>query len=301
MSRPAPRRLETALLTAATLVAFAFNSILTRLALGRGTIDAAGFTAVRLAAGALVLAVLAREAAGSWRPLRPRGLVGPLTLFAYAAPFSFAYLRIGAATGALALFGTVQLTMIGWDVAHGARPAARTWLGIILAMLGLSALTLPAAGRPDPLGLLLMVVAGVAWAAYSLQGRRATDPLAANARAFLWSLPPALLLAAVTLGPAAWSGGGLVLAATSGAVTSGLGYAVWYRALQGLTATRAAIVQLGVPVIAALSAVALLGESLDLRLVSSGALVIGGVALALTARPGRSRADAGRPVPGLES
>ena len=113
MSSPEPRRLETALLTAATLVAFAFNSILTRLALGRGTIDAAGFTAVRLAAGALVLAVLARGAAGSWRPLRPRGLVGPLTLFAYAAPFSFAYLRIGAATGALALFGTVQLTMIG--------------------------------------------------------------------------------------------------------------------------------------------------------------------------------------------
>jgi drug/metabolite transporter (DMT)-like permease len=207
-----------------------------------------------------------------------------LALFAYAAPFSFAYLRVGAATGALALFGTVQLSMIGWGVAHGERPAPRTWLGLILAASGLSALTLPAARRPDPLGLLLMVVAGVAWAAFSLQGRRATEPLAANARAFLWSLPLALPLAAVAGDPAGWSAAGVALAATSGAVTSGLGYAVWYRALRGLTATKAAVVQLGVPVIAAVAAVALLGEPLDLRLVSSGALVIGGLALALSAR-----------------
>jgi len=288
LNHPPPRRLETALLTAATLTAFAFNSILTRLALGRGLIDASGFTAVRLAAGALVLALLVRRAAGSWRPLRWPGLSGPLALFAYAAPFSFAYLRIGAATGALALFGTVQLTMIGWGVAHGERPGARTWLGLLLAAIGLSALTLPAARRPDLPGLLLMLVAGAAWAAYSLQGKRATDPLAANARAFLWSLPLALPLAAVTFDPAAWSAGGLLLAVTSGAVTSGLGYALWYRVLRGLTATRAAIAQLCVPVIAAAAAVVLLGESLDLRLVSSGALVLGGVALALTARSYRS-------------
>jgi drug/metabolite transporter (DMT)-like permease len=284
LSGPRSLRLQTALLTAAALTAFAFNSILTRLALGRGLIDAAGFTTVRLAAGALVLALLVRREAGSWRPLRWPGPSGPMALFAYAAPFSFAYLRIGAATGALALFGTVQLSMIGWGVWHGERPATRTWLGLILAAIGLSALTLPAARRPDPLGLLLMVVAGVAWAAYSLQGRQATDPLAANARAFLWSLPLVLPLAFVAVDPPGWSPSGLVLAAASGAVTSGLGYATWYRALQGLTATQAAVVQLGVPVLAAVAAVALLGEALDLRLVSSGALVIGGVALALTAR-----------------
>ena len=226
MSQPATHRLETALLTAAALAAFAFNSILTRLALGRGLIDAAGFTAVRLAAGALVLALLVRREAGSWRPLRWPGPAAPAALFAYAAPFSFAYLRLGAAAGSLALFGTVQLSMIGWGVAHGERPGARSWLGPLLAAIGLSALTLPAARAPDPIGLLLMLVAGVAWAAYSLQGQRTSDPLAANARAFLWSLPLALPLAAATSGSAAWTSRGVLLAATSGAVTSGLGYAV---------------------------------------------------------------------------
>ena len=296
MSSPPPRALETVLLTAVALSAFAFNSILTRLALGRGLIGAAGFTAVRLSAGALVLTGLVRLSAGSWRPLRGGGLAGPLALFAYAAPFSFAYLRIGAATGALVLFGTVQLTMIGWGVARGERPGARTWVGLLLAATGLAALALPSASRPDPLGMLLMVVAGAAWAAYSLLGRQAPAPLAANARAFLWSAPLALLLGAVTYDPVAASAGGLLLAGVSGAVTSGLGYAIWYRALRGLAATQAAIAQLGVPVIAAAAAALLLGEPVGLRLAWSGLLVIGGVALALTPA-GRAAAPAGRSSP----
>jgi len=279
-----PRPLETAVLTALALTAFAFNSILTRLALGRGHVDAATFAAVRLATGALALALLVRWHAGSWRPLRGGGWAGPLALFAYAAPFSFAYLRIGAATGALVLFGTVQLTMIGWGVAHGERPGARTWLGLLLAAGGLAALALPAAIRPDPLGTALMVVAGVAWGSYSLQGKGAPDPLAANARGFLFSVPPALLLAAVTFPVAKVDGTGLLLATVSGAVTSGLGYAIWYRALRGLTAIRAAILQLAVPVIAAVAAVLLLGEMVTVWLVGSGVAVIGGVALALSAR-----------------
>jgi drug/metabolite transporter (DMT)-like permease len=262
-----PRPLETAVLTALALTAFAFNSILTRLALGRGHVDAATFAAVRLATGALALALLVRWHAGSWRPLRGGGWAGPLALFAYAAPFSFAYLRIGAATGALVLFGTVQLTMIGWGVAHGERPGARTWLGLLLAAGGLAALALPAAIRPDP-----------------LQGKGAPDPLAANARGFLFSVPPALLLAAVTFQVAKVDGTGLLLATVSGAVTSGLGYAIWYRALRGLTAIRAAILQLAVPVIAAVAAVLLLGEMVTVWLVGSGVAVIGGVALALSAR-----------------
>jgi drug/metabolite transporter (DMT)-like permease len=296
MSSPRPSRLETGLLTAAALLCFAFNSIFTRLALGQGLIGAPAFTAVRLAAGALVLALLVRRAAGSWQPLRGRGLGGPLALFAYAAPFSFAYLRLGAATGSLVLFGSVQLAMIGWGVARGERPGARTWLGLLVAATGLAALTLPAASRPDPLGTLLMMVAGSAWAAYSLQDKRAPDPLAANARAFLWSAPVALLLGAISAGAPAPSGRGLLLAALSGAVTSGLGYAVWYRALRGLAATQAAIVQLAVPVIAATAAVLLLGEPIGLRLLGSGLLVLGGVALALSA-PGTAAAPAGRSSP----
>jgi drug/metabolite transporter (DMT)-like permease len=279
-----PRVVETAALTALALFAFAFNSILTRMGLGRGLIDAASFATVRLTTGALMLALLVRLSSPSWRPLRPAGWRGPLALFAYAAPFSFAYLRIGAAAGALVLFGTVQLTMIGWGVAHGERPGARTWLGLVLAAGGLLALTLPSATRPDPLGTAMMVMAGVAWGSYSLQGKGAPDPLAANARGFLWSVPFALALSALTHRSATFTPSGLVLATISGAVTSGLGYAIWYRALRGLTATQAAILQLSVPVIAAGAAVLTLGERVGLRLVICGATVLGGVALALTAR-----------------
>jgi drug/metabolite transporter (DMT)-like permease len=290
-----PRALETVALTVLAMTAFAFNSILTRMALGRGHLDAAGFTAVRLASGALMLATLVRLHAGSWRALRGRGLRGPLALFAYMAPFSFAYLRIGAAAGALLLFGTVQVTMIGWGVAHGERPRPRTWLGLVLAAGGLAALILPAASRPDPLGSALMVVAGIAWGSYSLQGRGVPDPLAANARAFAWGVPLAVVLVLLTLRSSHAEPRGLLLATLSGAVTSAVGYAIWYRALRGLTATHAAIVQLSVPVITALAAVALLGESVTARLVACGAAVLGGVALALTAR--RERVTPRAPAP----
>lgn len=279
-----PRAIETAAFTLLALVAFAANSILTRLALAGGHADAASFVTVRLVSGALTLALLVRLQAGSWGPLRGMRPAGPLALFIYAAPFSYAYLRIGAASGALVLFGSVQLSMIGWGVAHGERPGARAWIGLVVAAAGLAALTLPAASRPDPLGTVLMVVAGMAWAAYSLLGRGTPDPLAANARGFLGSVPLALVLSAVTWRWARADGQGLLLAAISGAVTSGLGYAIWYRALRGLTAMRAAVVQLTVPVIAALGAVALLGETLSPRLGLSGAAVLGGVALALSAR-----------------
>lgn len=282
-----PSALETAALTALALTAFAFNSILTRMALGRGHLDAGSFTAVRLVTGAVTLALLVRGHSGSWKALgvlRGRGWAGPLALFAYAAPFTFAYLRIGAATGALVLFGSVQLSMIGWGVAHGERPGARTWLGLALAGAGLVALNLPRVGRPDPLGTALMVVAGVAWGAYSLQGKKAPDPLAANARGFLGSVPLALVLLMFTFRTMKVDTSGLLLASTSGAVTSGLGYAVWYRALRGLTAVRAAILQLSVPVIAAVAAVLVLGEPVTGWLIGCGATVIAGVALALTGR-----------------
>jgi len=280
---------QTALLTALALIAFASNSILTRLALGGGQMDAATFTTVRIAAGALVLAALVRLQHGpSLAAAAPksvgRGLVGPLALFAYAAPFSFAYVRIGAAAGALLLFGAVQITMIGRGIAAGERPGVRAWVGIALAAAGLAWLTLPAISRPDPIGSALMIVAGCAWGVYSLAGRTATNALAANARSFVWAVPLALAVNLATLASMRVSARGLILALASGGITSGLGYAIWYRALRGLTATRAAILQLSVPVIAAVGAVVVLHESVNPRLAISSVAVIGGVALVLSAR-----------------
>jgi drug/metabolite transporter (DMT)-like permease len=231
-----------------------------------------------------VLALLVGAQARGAAPLRFAGIVGPLALFAYAAPFSFAYLRIGAAVGALVLFGVVQLTMIGFALFRGERPALLAWFGIALALLGLALLTLRSAARPDPLGLLLMAVAGVAWGAYTLVGRAATDPLAANARSFLYSAPVGFALVLMLPSAGAMTPRGLALALISGALTSGLGYAVWYRALPRLSVTRAAVAQLTVPIIAAVAAIGLLGEHLSARLVLAGSLVLAGVALVLVAR-----------------
>jgi drug/metabolite transporter (DMT)-like permease len=279
-----PERFKTVALTLLALVAFASNSILTRLALGARQIDAATFTSIRLAAGALVLALLVRVRVGNFEPLRARGALGPLTLFAYAAPFSFAYLRIGAAVGALVAFGVVQLTMIGYGIWCGERPALLAWLGLVLSAAGMCLLTIPAASRPDPLGIMLIAVAGAAWGAYSIAGRIAPDPIAANARAFAWSCPLSLLANLMMHGSAFASGRGIALALVSGALTSGLGYAIWYRALPRLAVTQAAVAQLSVPVIAALGATVFLGERLSARLVLSGVTVLSGVALVLSAR-----------------
>ena len=274
-------------LTLLALVAFASNSLLTRLALGSHQLDAASFTAIRLASGAVMLAAIVLVQSRSWRSLRGTGIAGPLALFAYAAPFSFAYLRIGAAVGALVLFGVVQLTMIGYAIARGEHPTPLMWLGLALAAGGLLVLTVPAVARPDPVGVVLMAVAGCAWAVYTLVGRGASDPIAANARSFLWSTPLAMLLVALGRAPVHTTGTGVVLALVSGAVTSGVGYAIWYRALPGLTVTQAAVAQLSVPVIAAAGAVLTLGETVSTRLVVAGIAVLSGVALVLSARSRR--------------
>ena len=210
-------------------------------------------------------------------------------LLAYAAPFSFAYLRIGAAVGALVLFGVVQLTMIGYGVLRGARPTLRAWLGLLLACSGLSFLMLPAARRPDLGGVGLMAVAGVAWAAYSLLGARTRDPLLANARSFLGSSVPALLLCWAFRSSVHVSPQGAAWALCSGGLTSGLGYTIWYRALRQLEVTQAAVAQLSVPVIAAVGASAWLGERLSLRFALCGLAVLSGVGLVLS---GRARANA---------
>jgi drug/metabolite transporter (DMT)-like permease len=271
-------------LTLLALIAFASNSLLTRLALGAREIDAATFTLARLGSGAIVLALLVRAQSGSLAALRRRGAVGPLALFCYAVPFSFAYLRIGAAVGALVLFGVVQVSMVGYALARGERPTAMTWLGLALAMGGLAALTAPSAGRPDIGGLALMIVAGVSWAVYTLAGRRVPDPIAANAHSFFWSGLLALVLVPALRAATPTTGRGLALAFVSGGVTSALGYAVWYRALPRLSITGASVAQLSVPVIAALGAALVLHEHLSVRFVLCAAAVLGGVGIVLSAR-----------------
>jgi drug/metabolite transporter (DMT)-like permease len=276
--------LRTAGLAAVAMVAFAANSLLCRAALGARAVDALTFTSVRLASGALVLALLMRGRSGmrggftAWR-------LGA-ALFAYAIGFSLAYTRITAGVGALLLFGAVQATMIGGGLVAGERPRAREWLGLGLALAGLVVLTFPGLTAPDPAGAAFMLAAGIAWGVYSLGARASGEPLAANAASFACSVPLALVaqgVGFVTMPPRV-TATGLALAVTSGAVTSGLGYAVWYAALRGLTAAQAAIVQLSVPPLAALGAVALLGEALGARLIVGGAAVLGGIAVAFAAR-----------------
>ncbi len=278
-----------ALATALALVGFAANSLLCRAALAGGearSIDAASFTLVRLASGALVLALLVRVRAGPGGGRGHGSWAGALALFAYAAGFSLAYVRIGAGVGALLLFGCVQLTMLAAGLARGERPRALEWVGLAVALVGLGGLTLPGASAPAAGGALLMAGAGVAWGLYSLRGRGSTDPLAATAGNFLRSVPLALLLSLLALlfarTPHA-SGEGLALAAASGALASGLGYSLWYAALPSLSATRAAIVQLSVPVLAAAGAVLLLREPLTQRGVRGGAALLFGVLLSLRA------------------
>ena len=268
-------------LTLLALVGFAANSLLCRAALGAGSIDAASFTAIRLAAGALILMLLARgRRAGSW--------ASALALFAYAAAFSFAYLRLVTATGALILFATVQATMIGVSVARGERPRVLEWLGIAIAIAGLVVLVLPGLAAPDPLGAALMAVAGASWGIYSLRGRGATDPLAVTADNFLRALPMAALLwLAIPITGGHVAPRGIALAVASGAIASGVGYTLWYAALPALGAVRAAVVQLTVPVLAAAAGALVLHEVVTLRLAVSTGLILGGIALALVTKQRR--------------
>jgi drug/metabolite transporter (DMT)-like permease len=274
---------QAALATASALVCFTANSILCRFALADGAIDAATFTAIRLIGGAAALAVLVRGRG----LLRGGSTRSALALFAYAAPFSFAYLELGAGVGALVLFACVQLTMIGFGIVRGERPSALAWLGLILATGGLVALTLRGADAPDPASTALMAVAGASWGVYSLRGRGvAGNALGATASNFVRTVPLAVALAviAVLRSAVVLSPRGVALALASGVLASGLGYSLWYLALPRLSATRAAVLQLLVPILGAASGVVFLGEALSLRLVLSGAAILGGVGLVIRAK-----------------
>ena len=275
---------RTALLTALAMLAFAGNSLLCRAALKHSELDAASFTSLRLLAGALTLWLLVRLG---------RGRVGgdwpaALALFVYAAAFSFAYLSLDAGSGALLLFGAVQITMLvaGWR--QGERPNRWQGLGFALAAGGLLALLLPGASAPHLGGAVLMVLSGAAWGLYSLRGRGTAVPLAATAGNFLRAVPLAAVLSLALWQEARWDTFGVAMALLSGALTSGLGYALWYSALRGLGSLQAASVQLSVPILTALAGSLLLNEALTPRLLLASLAVLGGIAVVLWVKPARS-------------
>jgi drug/metabolite transporter (DMT)-like permease len=269
---------RTIALTSVAMIAFAGNSLLCRLALGGHSIDAASFTTIRLVSGAVVLWLIAR-----WRSRGAAATHGDwlsaLALFAYAAAFSFAYLTLTASTGALLLFGAVQLTMIGFGLRRGEALERRQLAGLLLALAGLVGLLAPGLTAPPVGGAMLMMAAGVAWGVYSLRGQQLRrDPTTATAGNFLRAVPFALVLS-LAVGVTRVDPIGATYAMVSGAVTSGLGYAIWYAALPGLRAATAATVQLSVPVLTALAGLSLLGEPLTLRLVIASIAILGGIAL----------------------
>lgn len=284
-----PMSTRTLLLTALAMLAFAGNSLLCRLALRETAIDAASFTSVRLLAGALTLWLLLYLRQEKSSPANAGSWPAAAALFAYAAAFSFAYIQLDAGAGALILFGSVQLSMLAWGLYRGERLNIQGSSGLLLAFAGLLVLLLPGASTPPGGAALLMILAGVAWAVYSLLGRGVKDPLAATAGNFLRAVPMALLLSALFLTQASLDIPGLIYALLSGALTSGVGYAIWYTALRGLQSFQAACVQLSVPVIAALAGSLLLNESLTLRLLLSTAAVLGGIALVLSAQQRKGR------------
>ncbi len=272
-------------LTMLAMIAFAANSVLCRLALKETSIDPANFTAIRLLAGAVALALIARLRAGA-NAIEGNWL-SAFALFAYAAAFSFAYVGLSTAAGALLLFGAVQVTMIGYGLWTGERLRAWQWGGVSLAVAGLVGFLLPGLSAPPISAAVFMLIAGIAWGAYSLRGRGAGDPTGVTAGNFLRTVPMAITLViviAMTRQNLAWDAPGIGYAIASGAITSGVGYAVWYATLPALKSSTAAIVQLSVPLIAAVGGVIVLAEPVSARLAVASLAVLGGIALVI-ARP----------------
>ncbi len=272
------------LFTSIAMVAFAGNSLLCRLALTASSIDAASFTTIRVLSGAIALAILmslrSREFAlgGNW--------VSAASLLIYAAGFSFAYVSLSTATGALLLFGAVQATMIGYGLVSGERPNARQLFGILLALAGLLVLFLPGLEKPPLVGGLLMVGAGISWGVYSLRGRGLGDATQATAGNFVRAVPLAVIISIAMWRSTSLDSVGVLYAVASGALASGLGYAIWYTVLPSLRATSAATVQLSVPAVAAVGGVIFLGEPISLRLALASCAILGGVGIYILSKGG---------------
>ena len=267
------------------MLAFAGNSLLCRVALKTTAIDPASFTTIRIVSGALTLwlIVRVRDASAAGEGNWPSAFA----LFAYAAAFSFAYLSLTAATGALILFGSVQVTMIGWGIRSGDRPGAWQIAGVLCAFAGLVGLLLPGLSAPPLVGATLMLVAGVAWGAYSLRGRGAGDPTRVTAGNFLRAVAFSAALTLAMLPAMSLDAAGIAYAVASGALASGVGYALWYTALKDLGRTTAATLQLSVPVLAAAGGIVFLDEALTPRLVIASAVILGGIAATILGAPRR--------------
>jgi drug/metabolite transporter (DMT)-like permease len=269
-------------LTMLAMLAFAGNSILSRMALQDGAIDAASFSNIRLLSGALALLLILVAKPGANKLKQSGSWLSALMLFLYALSFSYAYLDLSAGAGALILFGLVQATMIIAALIAGDKPTAIEALGWLGASAGLIYLVLPGVAAPSATGTILMAVAGIAWGIYSIRGRDEPDPLAATASNFLRSVAFVPFVIAATFRSIQITTGGLLLAVVSGAITSGVGYVIWYAALKHMKTIRAALVQLSVPAIAALGGVVLLNEALSIRLVLSAGMILGGLSIALS-------------------
>ncbi|MDO7896245.1 DMT family transporter [Pseudomonas citrulli] len=266
------------------MIAFAANSLLCRLALKHTDVDAASFSVVRLVSGALVLwlmCVVRRSTTsikGSWK--------GATALFIYVFAFSFAYHHLETGTGALLLFGAVQLSMVLYGLFKGERMHGLAIVGFVLALIGLVSLLLPGAAAPDPLSALTMLLSGLAWGVYSLLGKGVADPLATTAGNFIRSIPLVLIASLPFLLGLRWDPLGILYAVLSGALASGVGYAAWYVAVRHLASFQAATWQLSVPILASLAGIVFLGESLSVRMVLASVAVLGGVALVLGGKYG---------------
>jgi len=282
----APSAASTAFLTALALIAFAANSVLCRIALGQELIDAASFTSIRVISGAIVLAMFALP---RWRR---RGhertdFRAAAALIVYMIFFSYAYVSLSTGTGALILFGAVQLTMFIAALRAGEEFALLSWIGLVLAAFGLIYLVLPGVTAPDPTGAVFMGVAGMAWGWYTLRGRGVRDPLGATANNFIVGIPPVVIVSLSFLQSQQVSLAGILLAGASGTIASGLGYVIWFAALRGLTTTVAATVMLSVPVIAAFGGVIFLSELVTIRLILASVAILGGIWLVLSQRNAR--------------
>lgn len=272
--------IRTFILTTLALIAFAANSVLNRLALSEGSIDAPSFTIIRLLSGAIVLFIIlliknqqkpSSASKGSW--------ASSLMLFTYAITFSLAYITLDTATGALILFTAVQLSMLLISLFKGSRLSLIEWFGMLIAFFGFVYLVYPDLGTPSVKGFILMSAAGTAWGVYTLNGRGTTDALADTAYNFIRTIPFVLVLLLITFSKSNYSTQGIVLAVISGAITSGIGYTIWYEALKGLSSTQAAVVQLSVPVLAALGGVVFVSEEITQRLIISIVFILGGILL----------------------